>query len=254
MGVGREALTVVVLCKNNQATIRDCLQSVAWAEQRLVYDHGSTDQTLAIARSLHAQVITDPDWQGFGRQRQKAQTHVETDWLLWLDSDEVLSLEAQRSVQRVLRKPDRSKVYQLNRRSEFLGKFLRFGGWYPDRVGRLYCRFNFSYEARMVHEKVPCSTKDLVCLAGDIWHYTAPSLSEFYSKNERYARLWARQRAEERRPVHLFVPWLRGAWTFFSHFLLRLGVLDGWPGLLAAWVKYKICRLKYQELKRFSAR
>uniref|UniRef100_UPI00066D779D glycosyltransferase family 2 protein n=2 Tax=Serratia TaxID=613 RepID=UPI00066D779D len=133
----RKSLSVVMIAKNEAELLPDCLRSVEWADEIIVLDSGSEDDSVAIAAGLGAKVFTHTDWQGFGKQRQLAQSYASHDYVLMIDADERVTPELRQSIERVLNAPDDGAVYSCARRNLFLGRFMRHSGWYPDRVNRL---------------------------------------------------------------------------------------------------------------------
>lgn len=145
-------LSVVMIAKNAADLLADCLASVSWADEVVVLDSGSTDNTVELARSLGAQVYSNTDWQGYGIQRQRAQDYATHDWVLMIDTDERVTPELKESILKVLDAPQRGVIYSIARRNYFLGRFMRHSGWYPDRVMRLYERARYRYNDNLVHE------------------------------------------------------------------------------------------------------
>ncbi|WP_210397316.1 glycosyltransferase family 2 protein [Motiliproteus sediminis] len=227
-------LTVVVLTKNSGNLLRRCLESAAWADELLVYDSGSSDETLTIAQELGARVVTDTDWQGFGRQRQKAQEHARGEWLFWLDSDEVISPELRQSIEQVLRAPERGCAYRCARLTDYFGRFIRHSGWYPDQVVRLHRAADYGYNDAQVHEAIDCPRDRVRELAGDLHHYTTESFAAYMTKSVRYADDWARDRYSRGKRVSVAGVLLRSFWMFVRKYLLQRGILDGKHGLLLA--------------------
>ena len=116
----RKSLSVVMIAKNEAGLLPDCLRSVAWADEIIVLDSGSEDDSVAVAESLGAKVFTHTDWQGFGKQRQLAQKHASHDYVLMIDADERVTPELRQSIERVLNAPDDGAVYSCARRNLFL--------------------------------------------------------------------------------------------------------------------------------------
>ncbi len=141
----RNSLSVVMIAKNEAELLSECLQSVAWADEIIMLDSGSSDGSVALAESLGAKVFTHTDWQGFGKQRQKAQSYATQDYVLMIDADERVTPELRHSIEQVLANADDNVVYSLGRRNLFLGRFMRHSGWYPDRVNRLYANQRYRY-------------------------------------------------------------------------------------------------------------
>src|SRR4051812_9390370 len=145
-------LPAVIITHNAAAQLERCLSSVAFADERLVVDSGSTDETAAVARSRGARLI-DQAWLGFGPQKQFAVSAAEHDWVLCLDTDEQVSDALRKSIQRELTAP-RAGTYLLARRNRFLGRWLSHGEGYPDWSLRLFNRQQARWSDDLVHERV----------------------------------------------------------------------------------------------------
>ena len=227
-------LTVIILTLNNADTIKSCIESVAWADEILVYDSGSSDETPGIAKSLGVTFITDLEWSGFGVQRQKAQQHAKGEWLLWLDSDEEISLALKESVKNCLISTHKEQAFSVNRATDFFGRSIRHSGWYPDRVVRLYAKTHYQYNNATVHEKVDCPSQFVTQLHGDLLHYTSNSFFSYMSKSLRYADDWAKQKYTKGRRVTLIGIALRTKFAFLRKYIFKKGFLDGRHGFLLA--------------------
>jgi glycosyltransferase involved in cell wall biosynthesis len=206
----------------------ECLASVAFADEVVVVDSGSSDGTVQVASSYGARVIVK-EWLGFGRQKQFAVEQAMHDWVLCLDADERVSPELAASLVRMLHAPA-LPVYRMARRNRFLGRWLRHGEGYPDWSARLFDRRQARWSDDPVHEKVlgaPVGTLD-----GDLLHESAQDLGSYLEKQNRYTTLAARElhrRGHRASLVDLvFSPLAR----FLKFYLLRLGFLDGMPGLV----------------------
>ncbi|HEY0720726.1 MAG TPA: glycosyltransferase family 2 protein, partial [Gammaproteobacteria bacterium] len=130
-------LSVVMIVKNEASNLAACLDSVQWADEIVIVDSGSSDNTVEIAQRYTSKVFVESDWQGYGIQRQRAQRYATGDWVLMLDADERVTPELRASIEQVLKRDDRNAVYAVPRLSWCFGRFIRHGGWYPDRVVRL---------------------------------------------------------------------------------------------------------------------
>lgn len=155
-------LSVVMIAKNAADLLPDCLASVAWADEIVILDSGSTDNTADVARAAGAKVFTDTDWQGYGIQRQRAQGYATGDYVLMIDTDERVTPELRQAIQTVLAAPQPGAVYSIARRNYFLGRFMRHSGWYPDRVMRLYARERYQYNNNLVHESLACDNAQVI--------------------------------------------------------------------------------------------
>ena len=173
-------LSAVLIVKDEESNLPACLRSVAWADETVVVDAGSSDRTVDVARELGARTFVEADWQGYGIQRQRAQARARGDWIFMIDADERVTDELRRSIERVVEEDDRSCMYYVSRLSHCFGRFVRHGGWYPDRVVRLYPREKAGYRDERVHERVHHDA-DLTeeILDGDLLHYTYRDLRHY---------------------------------------------------------------------------
>jgi (heptosyl)LPS beta-1,4-glucosyltransferase len=239
-------LSVVMIAKNAADLLPDCLASVAWADEIVILDSGSTDNTVYIARA--AKVFTDTDWQGYGIQRQRAQGHATGDYVLMIDTDERVTPELQQAIQAVLSSPQPGAVYSIARRNYFLGRFMRHSGWYPDRVMRLYERGRFQYNDNLVHESLACDGAQVIPLTGDLLHLTCRDFASFQQKQLNYATAWAQERHQRGKKASLTGIFTHTLGAFLKTLLLRGGVLDGKQGWLLAVVNAQYTFNKYTEL------
>ena len=241
-------LSVVMIAKNAADLLADCLASVSWADEVVVLDSGSTDNTVELARSLGAQVYSNTDWQGYGIQRQRAQDYATHDWVLMIDTDERVTPELKESILKVLDAPQRGVIYSIARRNYFLGRFMRHSGWYPDRVMRLYERARYRYNDNLVHESLDSLGAEVVPLSGDLLHLTCRDFFAFQRKQLRYAEEWATQRHRAGKRCGYLSILTHTLGAFVKTWLLRAGFLDGKQGLLLAVVNAQYTFNKYAAL------
>ncbi|MBW4027141.1 MAG: glycosyltransferase family 2 protein [Acidobacteria bacterium] len=246
----RKTLSVAIITRNEEANLARTLRSVSWADEVVLADSGSTDATLAIARD-HNATIYEEAWRGFGVQKNFALAQCSGDWLLSLDADEEVSPELQREIQALLSEEPEYKAYSLPRRNLFLGRWMRHGGYYPDRKLRLFERGAARFEERVVHETVsysgPCGQ-----LKGDLIHHAYPDLDGYIEHMNRYSTLGAgaaHMRGSTGQGLLSFLgnTVLNPAATFVYNYGLRLGFLDGREGLLlhlyhSAYVSWKYAK------------
>lgn len=244
----RNSLSVVMIAKNEAELLTECLQSVAWADEIIVLDSGSSDRSVALAESLGAKVFTHTDWQGFGKQRQKAQSYATQDYVLMIDADERVTPELRHSIEQVLANADDNVVYSLGRRNLFLGRFMRHSGWYPDRVNRLYANQRYRYNDDLVHESLNTNGAKVVPLSGDLLHLTCRDFFAFQRKQLHYAELWATQRHQAGKRCGYLSILTHTLGAFCKTWLLRAGFLDGKQGLLLAVVNAQYTFNKYAAL------
>ncbi|EOC0124716.1 glycosyltransferase family 2 protein [Cronobacter sakazakii] len=244
----RARLSVVMIAKNAASLLPDCLASVAWADEIVVLDSGSSDDTVAVATAASAKVFTESDWQGYGIQRQRAQQYASGDYILMIDTDERVTPELAQAIRQVLEQPDPQAVYSIARRNLFLGRFMRHSGWYPDRVTRLYARERYRYNDNQVHESLDAPGARVVTLSGDLLHLTCRDFASFQRKQLNYATAWAQERHQQGKKVSVPGIFGRTLAAFCKTLILRAGVLDGRQGWLLAVVNAQYTFNKYTEL------
>lgn len=240
-----EALSAVLITKNAASQIRECLQSLAFADEIIVVDSGSSDATLDIAREFGARVISR-HWPGFGAQKQYAVSQANHDWVLCLDADERISPDLCHSIREILHQP-RFHAYKMARSNRFMGRFLRHGEGYPDWSLRLFHRAHARWSDDCVHEKV-LTDAPVGSLQGDLLHESAEDLSVYLDKQNRYTTLQAENMLSAGRRAHLGHLILSPILRFIRFYLLRLGFLDGLPGLVHIVIGCCNSFMKYAKL------
>lgn len=228
----REPLSVVLITKNEQRHLAHCLASVqGLADDIVVLDSGSDDDTLKIAKRFGARCFTNTDWPGFGLQRQRAQALARHDWLLMLDADEALDAELRASIAAVLATPPPTdRVYAVARRNIFCGRPIHRR--YHDAIDRLYHRRHFHYRPLAVHESLDRGTANVEVLGGHLLHYTNDNLQHFLAKNLRYSQIWGEERPPRRRSLALLP--LRALVSFLREYFLRGAYHGGAYGFFLA--------------------
>lgn len=241
-------LSVVLITHNEAELLPDCLDSVRWADEIVVLDHDSTDQTRQIAEQFGATFVQAPDWPGFGKQRQRAQSYASGDYILMLDADERVTAALRASIETVLRRPEPGAVYSCARSNLFLGRYMRHSGWYPDKVIRLYDRQTYHYNDNLVHESLDSRQAKIITLRGHLQHLTCRDLIAFQRKQLRYAEAWARERHERDKTCGFISIIGHTFGAFIKTWLLRAGFLDGKQGWLLSMVNAQYTFNKYAAL------
>lgn len=238
--------TVVIITWNEEANLKRCLESVKWASEIIIVDCGSTDKTLAIARSYPNCRIIAQAWLGFGKQKQFAVDQASNDWVLSLDADEELSSELQTEIKQVLEEPG-DFAYAFLRRSFYLGKMIKHSGWQHDYPLRLFNKTKGNFNRNIVHEYVvvDCPVKKI---QAPLFHYPYPDLTAHIVKIQRYSSLGAFKLSESGKKTHLANAVLRGISKFFKMYFLRAGFRDGKEGFLLASLSAYGVFLKYVKL------
>jgi len=238
-------LSAVLITRNAAALLEPCLESVAFADEIVVVDSGSTDATAEIAQRRGARIV-QKEWLGFGRQKQFAVEQARHDWVLCLDADERVSPELAASIRAALAAPV-APVYRMPRRNRFLGRWLAHGEGYPDWSPRLFNRMNARWSDDLVHEKVLFAVTPGT-LQGDLLHDSYDDLSAYLERQNRYTTLAARQAYERGRSAGVAHLLLSPVVRFIKFYLLRLGFLDGLPGLLHISIGCINSYVKYAKL------
>jgi glycosyltransferase involved in cell wall biosynthesis len=220
-------LSAVIITKNEADAIGACLESLAFADELLVVDSGSTDDTVDIAARLGARVIHQ-DWLGYGPQKHFAVGAATHDWVLCVDADERVTPALRESIAAALAAPTHH-AYRFARCNRFLGRWLRHGEGYPDWSVRLFDRRTAQWSRDPVHEKV-IATGSVGTLAGDLQHESAETLASYLEKNNRYTSLQAKAMRDAGRSTNVARLVLSPLARFVKFYFLRLGFLDGAAG------------------------
>lgn len=240
-------ISAVLIVKNEAHHLRECLDTLTWADEIVVLDAGSQDETCAIAREYTDNVSVNTDWQGFGVQRQRAEALASHEWILMVDADERITPALQKSIQEAVQ--GGPAVFSLGRLSWCFGRFIRHSGWYPDWVARLYPKGQASYNAALVHEKLVVPDGLAVKrLSGDLLHYTYRDLRHYLEKSAHYAQAWSEQRATQGKTATLASGFTHGLACFVKMYLLKAGFKDGKQGFLLALLSAHSTFNKYADL------
>jgi glycosyltransferase involved in cell wall biosynthesis len=240
-------LSVILIVKNEADNIRPCLESVSWADEIVVVDSGSTDDTVAICQEFTPHVYVH-DWPGFGKQKSRALSYATKEWVLSLDADERVTPELRQQITSVMAEAKFDGFY-MPRLSQFCGKFVRHSGWYPDYVLRLFKRGAGRFSDDLVHETVLLHGT-AGRLSSPLLHYSYRSQADVERKVEHYAASAARQMFQAGRNVTRLDAPLRASWAFLRTYLLRLGLLDGKAGWEIARMNARTTYLKYLKLRQ----
>ena len=231
----RKTLSVAIITRNEEANLGRTLGSVAWADEIVVVDSGSTDRTEEIARSFRSRFYPE-GWKGFALQKNSALEKCCCDWILSLDADEALTDELAKEIWELLENDPTLDGYTLRRRNLFLGRWMRFGGFYPDRKLRLFRRGAAEFEPRPVHETVHFVGR-AGHLRGDVIHNAYPTLGAYIAHMDRYSSLGAGRAVSlgqsiQQLPAFVVNVFLNPLATFLYNYFVRGGFLDGREGLL----------------------
>lgn len=237
-------ISVTIITKNEADNIRQCLESVTWADEIVVLDSGSDDDTVAICREFTDKVL-ETDWPGFGVQKNRALDQATGDWVLSLDADEVVSPALATEIQAAVK--GAPIVYQMPRLSTFCGRKIRHSGWYPDYVARLFPRGTARFTDDLVHETLSY-TGTAKKLKTPLDHNTTPDLHDAIEKMNSYSSLGAEKKHGQGKPSGLLKALVHGFWTFVKTYIIRAGFLDGKEGFILAVANAEGCYYRYLKL------
>lgn len=259
-------LSIIIITKNEAHDIGACLESVKWADEIIVLDSGSTDDTVVICRAYTDKVFVT-DWPGYGPQKNRALAYATGDWVLSLDADEQLSSALQAEIKALLAEPlppppagggGRKQegggfivAYSIPRVSTYCGKIIRYGDWRKDYCQRLFKRGQARFQDVQVHESLQVDGK-LGRLSGHLLHATFQDLEEMLRKLNQFSSLSAKMRQQQGRNASVWTAILHGLWTFLRGYFFRLGFLDGREGFVLAVSNaegsyYRYLKLMYLE-------
>jgi glycosyltransferase involved in cell wall biosynthesis len=243
-------LSVTVIVLNEEANIVPCLESVRFADEIVVVDSGSTDRTLELAKNYTDRIFTR-DWRGFGQTKNYALEQARGDWVLSLDTDERVPLALQQEILAVVKADGPLAGYKIPRKNYVGSRWIKNLGWYPDYTLRLFRRDQGRFREREVHEEVEVAGP-VGFLSTPLEHYSYNNLEEYAARQDRYARLAAREmRKAGRRPLPGELIW-RPALTFLNFFVLKRGFLEGGLGLKLSLQSSRYNFLKYHYLRELS--
>jgi len=239
-------LTVTVITRNEAARIADALASVAWADEILVIDSHSTDDTAAIA-ARYATRVEIRDWPGYSDQKNYAADRAAHDWILSIDADERVTPELAAEIRQVLASGPTARGFRIPRVTQYLGRWIRSTDWYPDYQLRLYDRRAGRWNGRRVHESVQLEGTAGV-LRHDLQHFAYRNISDHLATIDRYTTLAAEQWRDEGRRTTAFGAVLHAKLAFLRNYVLRGGIRDGAPGFLVSVLNSYYVFLKLAKL------
>lgn len=245
IGSDRVPCSVIIAAKDEAAEIAACIASVAWADEVIVVENDSTDDTVQVARDAGAAVFSHP-FTTIGRQRNAAIARARNDWIFVVDADERATPEIGAEIGGVVRGAGREVAYRVRRRNFFMSREIRHGGWERDRPVRLF-RARMRYDERPVHEHV-LTDGPVGELRAPMLHHPYASLDEYFAKLDRYSRWWAEQNAARGRRAGVWTIVVKPPARFWSMYLLRGGFLDGAAGVVICVLAAISVAAKYARL------
>jgi glycosyltransferase involved in cell wall biosynthesis len=243
-------ISATIITFNEERNLPRAIESLRSADEIVVVDSGSTDRTVRIAENLGARVIDSP-WPGYAKQKNLAAERACHDWIFSLDADESVSEPLDGEILRLKRGGPRFDAYTVPRLAQYLGRWIRHSGWYPDRKVRLYDRRKARWEGEYVHETVKVDGR-IGHLESNLLHFTCSSLSEHLKVMDGYTTLAAQQLLATGQKVTWSRLALEPPWTFFNTYVLKCGFLDGMEGLAIANMAAMYNFVKYAKARFMS--
>ncbi|MBA2728812.1 MAG: glycosyltransferase family 2 protein [Parachlamydiaceae bacterium] len=241
-------ITVTILTKNSSKYLRQVLNALIHFDEVLIFDNGSSDSTLDIAEGYPNVRIVKGDFEGFGPTHNRASSLAKNNWILSIDSDEVVTPEMSKEVLSVKLEDD--CVYSFTRHNFFNDRWIRWCGWYPDRQIRLYNRTITRFTDAQVHEAIIVNDLRHISFESPIIHYSYETISDFLLKMQSYSTLFAVQNCGKKKSSP-FKAFSHGVFAFFKSYILKRGILGGYEGFVIS--SYNAHTAFYKYLKLYEA-
>ncbi len=238
-------LSVIIITKNEEAKIRECLQSVNWADEIVVVDSNSEDNTIDICREF-TDIVRISEWSGFGPQKNKALELASHQWILSLDADERVTDSLRREILSRIQSDD-FDAYRIPRSSSFCGRYMRHSDWHPDYVLRLFRRGTAIFSSDLVHEKI-LTDGSVDQLRNPLLHISVETYQQAIDKMNFYSSLWAQDKYAQGKRSSLWKAITHGLATFLKTFILKRGFLDGKEGFALSIANAEGAFYKYLKL------
>jgi len=241
-------ISVYIIAFNEAEKIRDCINSVHWADEVIVVDSHSTDGTSEIAAKLGAKVV-HINFNGYGDLRNQAISHCNGEWIFSLDSDERCTLEVRDEILKLVDNASQD-IYLVPRKNFFMGRWIQYSGWYPNyRQPQLFKKGKMSYTSDQVHEGfISHSDKPVGSITSNIWQFPFKNTEELIHKANRYSSLGIFKLEDKNIKGSILKAFLHGCWSFIKHYFFKLGFLDGGPGFVIAFGNFEGTFYRYIKL------
>ncbi|MFQ5561147.1 MAG: glycosyltransferase family 2 protein [Nitrospinota bacterium] len=238
-------ISVVMITRNAERILFNCLTSLSVFDEVVMYDNGSTDQTLSIASQFPNVSIFQGEFLGFGKTKIHASTLASHDWILSLDADEVVSEELGKEI--LARELNEGKCYQVRRDNYYHNKLIKCCGWYPEYIVRLYHRKESNFSDAMVHETVQTAGLKVEKLEHPIRHYSFHSVADFLVKIQSYSEIFAND-MKGKKKTSIGIAVVRGLFAFIKSYVFRKGWCYSFEGFVIAFFHALGTTVKYLKL------
>ena len=242
------SISVYIIAFNEAEKIRDCINSVLWADEIIMADSNSTDGTTEIAIELGVKVVHIP-FNGFGNLRNEAIKQCTCDWIFSLDADERCTTQVRDEIIKITDNAQLD-IYQIPRKNFFMGKWIKNSGWYPNyRQPQLFKNGKMIYTSDLVHEGyISNSDKEIGFINNNIWQIPFKNIEEVIYKTNRYSTLGSKKLNTKGVNGSFLKAFLHGLWSFIKHYIFKLGFLDGGPGFVIAFSNFEGTFYRYIKL------
>lgn len=245
-------ISALIICRNEEKNIEDCLKSVLWCDEIVVIDAFSTDRTIEIAEKFTENIFQN-EWKGFAEQRKFALTKADSEWILSIDADERITKELESEIRLILSADNIDEDgFEIPRKSFFLSNWIKHGGWYPNYQLRLFKKNKAEVTERLVHESYTVSGKTKR-LKEDILHFTVTSLTDFVNKINAYSDLSALEKSGREKIGFIEILIYPGI-AFFSQYILKGNFLDGIAGLMVSKFHMITKLLNYMKIRELQTK
>lgn len=239
-------LGIILITKNESKNIKNCLESVKFADEIIIFDSGSTDNTIEIAKAYTTNIY-QTDWPGFGIQKNRALDACECEWVFAIDADEIVPPKLWQEIISLIQNNPVHSAYEIKRKSKYCQQDISFGDWKNDICIRLFKKGSARFKELPVHESLVV-TGTVGRLKEILIHHSFPNLEEVLAKLNSYSTYGAEYKFQQGKQGGLFKAISHGIWTFFRGYILRLGFLDGKKGLMLAVSNAEGCYYRYLKM------
>lgn len=243
-------ISVTILTKNSRQYLLEVLESLIAFDEVVLFDTGSNDGTIEIAKQFPNVIVHQGRFAGFGPTHNHASSMARHDWILSIDSDEVVSSELKKEIEQL--RLESGCVYAFPRHNYYNGKWIKWCGWYPDRQFRLYNRKNTRFTDVQVHEAIIVQRMQKVYLQSPLKHYSYAKVADFLNKMQSYSSLFAKQ-YQGQKSSSISKAVLHGLFAFFKSYFLKGGILGKREGFEISVYNANTAFYKYLKLLEANA-
>jgi len=241
-------ISVYIIAYNEVEKIKQCINSVLWADEIILADSNSSDGTTELALQMGAKVH-HIKFNGYGKLRNEAISHCSHEWILSIDADERCTIETKEEILEILSNP-KFDIYHIPRKNYFMGKWIKYSGWYPNyRQPQLFKRGSMDYDIKPVHEGyINKSGKEIGKLKNPIWQIPFKNFDEVIHKANKYSSLGVEKLIDKDVEASVLKAFFHGLWSFIKHYFFKLGFLDGGAGFVIAFGNFEGTFYRYIKL------